>query len=90
MDGGPAKDNFLMQFQSDILDTSLVRAEIEEISAYGSALAAGMATGIWKTKEELTTLSTTGKVFRSSMSADKRNLLYAGWKEAVKRTLSSG
>ena len=63
VDGGPAKDNFLMQFQSDILDTTLVRAEIEEISAYGSALAAGMATGIWKTKEELMSLSTTGTGF---------------------------
>ncbi len=57
VDGGPTKDEFLMQFQADILDTTLIRAGIEEISAYGSALAAGMAAGIWKTKEELTSLS---------------------------------
>ncbi len=88
VDGGPTMDDFLMQFQADILDTDLLRPAIEEFSAYGSALAAGLATGIYNSLKDLIALTKNSSLFRSSMPNDERNKLYAGWTEAVKRTLS--
>jgi len=88
VDGGPTRDNFLMQFQSDMLDAIVVCAKIEELSAYGSCLMAGLAVGIWKSKEELVKLREPGRVFLSRMAEEKRVALYRGWKMAVKRTLS--
>lgn len=89
VDGGPTRDDFLMQFQADILNVTVVRENIEELSAMGSAFMAGLATGLWKDKEEISKLRVYDKAFYSNMTSEDRKRLYNGWKEAVKRTLSN-
>jgi glycerol kinase len=86
-DGGATKDELLMQFQADILGIPIRRADVEEASALGSAYAAGLAVGVWSDLEELAQLRSPGKLFTPRMSESERDRLYAGWKEAVGRTL---
>lgn len=88
VDGGPTRDGFLMQFQADMLDTVVACSKIEELSALGSCLMAGLAAGLWRNKEELKFLREQGRVFVPAMEANERSRLYKGWKEAVRRTLS--
>lgn len=88
VDGGPTRDSFLMQFQADMLDTTVSCSKIEELSALGSCLMAGLAAGVWQNKEELISLREQGRIFVSKMSETERSNLYRGWKEAVRRTLS--
>jgi glycerol kinase len=85
-DGGATRDEFLMQFQADILGKPVRCAAIEEVSALGSAYAAGLATAIWSGLEELAALGRSGKIYAPRMGADERKRLIAGWKEAVGRT----
>ncbi len=85
VDGGPTRNNFLMQFQSDMLGNSIVRTTIEEISALGSAFMAGLATGFWSSTEEISDLRLVDKSFEPGMEDDKVKELYDGWKTAVKR-----
>jgi len=87
VDGGPTRDDFLMQFQADILDVAVVRARIEELSALGSAFMAGLAVGFWKDREEVKALRIQDAVFQSKMDPEDRRQLYAGWKGAVERAL---
>ncbi|HBE80928.1 MAG TPA: glycerol kinase [Firmicutes bacterium] len=89
VDGGPTKDNFLMQFQADMLEVDVVRNRIEELSALGSAYMAGLAVGLWKNQQEIKTLRIQDATFSSRMDNTSRERLYRGWKEAVRRTLSS-
>jgi glycerol kinase len=86
VDGGPTRNNFLMQFQSDMLRKEVVRSNIEEISALGSALMAGLAVGFWKDMEELKALRKVDKTFIPNMTSEEIDKLYSGWKLAVKRT----
>lgn len=86
VDGGATRNEFLMQFQTDIIKTKVVRSDIEEISALGSAYAAGIATGIWKDIEEIKRLSVTGKTYSGTMAKDEIKKLYHGWQLAVNRT----
>lgn len=88
VDGGPTRDNFLMQFQADILNVPVVRIRIEELSALGSAFIAGLATGIWNNLEELILLREMDRVFLPKMGHEEREKLYEGWKRAVKLALS--
>ena len=88
VDGGPTRDEFLMQFQADMLNVPVVRTKIEELSAIGSAYMAGLAVKLWKNKEEIESLRVTDKEFKCKMDSIERDELYKGWKEAVKRTLS--
>ena len=90
VDGGPTRDDFLMQFQADILDVTVVRNKIEELSALGSAYMAGLCMGIWNNIGEITALRNLDTVFQSRMREDERALLCKGWKDAIKRTLSGG
>ena len=83
VDGGPTKNNFLMQFQSDMLAAIIQRSNIEEASALGAALMNGLARGIWKSLEELTALRQTGQAIFPQMDQDTRQRLYAGWLKAV-------
>ncbi len=85
VDGGATKNNFLMQFQADMLQSTVIRSEIEEISALGSTLLAGMAVGWWKDKSEIMNLKQTGKTFVPELSGATIDQLYAGWKSAVAR-----
>lgn len=87
VDGGPTRDTFLLQFQADTLDVNVVRNEIEELSALGSAFMAGLAMGFWNSKEEIKALRSPDMVYRCKMDNIERDHLYKGWKEAVRRTL---
>ena len=88
VDGGACKDNFLMQFQSDILNNSIIRPENIETTAMGAAYLAGLAVGFWSDIEELKDIWKQERVFSSSMDSNKRDSLYTGWKDAVRRSLS--
>ncbi len=85
-DGGPTRDGFLMQFQADVLGLPVKAAAIEEVSALGSAYAAGIAVGMWSGIDELLSLSTAGTRFEANMAAAERVRLLTGWKAAVGRT----
>lgn len=87
VDGGAAGDNFLMQFQSDILGVSVIRPEIIETTALGAAYLAGLATGVWRDKKEITRNWKRNREFTPSMDEETRKKLYKGWKKAVQRTL---
>lgn len=86
VDGGPTRNNFLMQFQSDILRKEVVRCNIEEVSALGSAFMAGLACGFWKDLSEIVALRIVDKVFTPTMSSDEIEKLHSGWQLAVKRS----
>lgn len=85
VDGGPTRNNFLMQFQSDLLGQDVSPSKIEEASALGSALMAGLAFGFWKDLEELTSLRDAGKTFHARMDEQHVTKLVSSWKTAVKR-----
>lgn len=85
-DGGPTRNNFLMQFQSDMLNRKVVASNIEEISALGTTFMAGLATGFWKNLEEIKSLRKAGTKFTPNMCTKKNIELYKGWKKAVERT----
>ena len=87
VDGGATNNELLMQFVSDILRIKLVKAEIEELSARGSAFAAGMAIGFWDSKEDISNLIKTGDVFTPKMPIQESEMLYDGWQKALKRTM---
>jgi len=88
VDGGAARDNFLMQFQADILGVSVIRPQIIETTALGAAYLAGLATGFWKDKKEISQKWKENRKFIPSMGKEKKEKLYKGWKKAVKRTLN--
>lgn len=85
VDGGAAANNFLMQFQADILDCPVVRPADTETTALGAALLAGLATGVWKSVAELEQFWKAERVFTPQMAASDRERLWSGWKQAVAR-----
>lgn len=85
VDGGPTRNNFLMQFQCDMLRKEVLRSNIEEISALGAAFMAGLACGFWKDLDEIKELRKVDKTFTPAMTSEEIEKLYAGWKIAVKR-----
>jgi glycerol kinase len=85
VDGGAASNNFLMQFQADILGCPIVRPVDAETTALGAAYLAGLATGIWKNAAELEQFWKADRVFEPKMSVDRRASLFNGWKSAVER-----
>ena len=87
VDGGPVKNNFLMQFQADMLHATINRSNIPEASALGVALVAGLSAGIWKNREELGSLRTGDDHIVGKMETKDIEKLYEGWKNAVKRAL---
>ena len=88
VDGGAAANNFLMQFQSDILGVPIKRPDIIETTALGAAYLAGLAVGFWSCKEEIWEKWNVNKSFEPQMEKDKREKIYKGWKEAVNKALS--
>ncbi len=84
VDGGAVKNNFLMQFQSDLLGTRVERPVIQETTALGAAYLAGLAVGFWKDKADIAKNWQLETPFKPNMKASERNLLYKGWKLAVK------
>jgi len=87
VDGGMTASDLLMQFQADILNTSVVLPEITETTALGAAYAAGLAIGFWKNKSELQKNWREKKTWNSNMTNDIRDNLYKKWQKAVKRSL---
>lgn len=86
VDGGAAMNDYLMQFQADILGTPIQRAANLETTALGAAFLAGLAVGYWKDLDELKKLIKVGQTFKPSMNESEKESLYAGWKKAVKAT----
>ncbi|HZJ22239.1 MAG TPA: glycerol kinase GlpK [Anaerolineales bacterium] len=86
VDGGMVFNELLMQFQSDILNVSVVRPKVAETTALGAAYAAGLAVGFWKDYDELRSNWGKEKEWQPAMDADLRKKLYSGWKKAVTRT----
>lgn len=85
VDGGPTKNHFLMQFQSDMLQAHINRSGIEEASALGAVVMNGLARGIWKSREEVAAFRNTEQLISPKMDAETRERLYAGWNKAVNR-----
>ena len=83
VDGGAARNNFLMQFQADLLGVPVDRPELVESTAVGSAYLAGLAVGFWNSPDELLDVRKTGRIYEPAMSASVRDELYAGWLTAV-------
>ena len=87
VDGGASRNNFLMQFQADLLGCELRRPQNIETTSLGAAYLAGLAVGFWSGTDELRQLRTTDDVFERKMPLEQVNGYLAGWKEAVRRTL---
>jgi glycerol kinase len=85
VDGGAVANNFLMQFQSDILGVPVERPVVAETTALGAAYLAGLAVGFWSSKEEIAKKWAVDRTFEASMPEAKKEKLYAGWKRAVER-----
>jgi len=87
VDGGASANNFLMQFQSDILGVPIKRPNIIETTSLGAAYLAGLAVGFWSCKEEIWEKWNVNMSFEPHMNLGKREKFYQGWKEAVKKAL---
>ncbi len=87
VDGGASANNFLMQFQSDVLNSEVVRPKCIETTALGAAYLAGLATGYWKSKDDIRKNWGIDKKFQPSMPEDKRKKIVDGWKKAVKTAI---
>ncbi len=85
VDGGASANNFLLQTQADILGRDVVRPECLETTALGAAYLAGIATGFWKNRDEVTNNWREERRFTPQMPEDQRESMYTGWKRAVER-----
>lgn len=86
VDGGATSNDFLMQFQADILGVEVDRPEITETTALGAACLAGLATGFWKSKGEIAQKWSINKKFKPQITHEQREKLYAGWQKAIERS----
>ena len=86
-DGGASRDTFLMQFQADLLDCEVRRPAIRETTALGAAYLAGLATGVWRSLEEVRQLWACDTVYTPRMDRQEREALTANWHKAVQRSL---
>ena len=89
VDGGAARNNFLCQFQADILGVPVVRPVITETTALGAAYLAGLAVGFWKSPKEIAQQWQVEQRFEPTMKRSQRDRLYEGWKDAVARVRRS-
>jgi glycerol kinase len=87
VDGGAVKNNFIMQFQADILGSEVVRPEVTETTALGAAYLAGLAVDYWQSKDEILSHSKIERSFKPVMSKALREKKYSGWKKAVSRSM---
>ncbi|ULT57253.1 glycerol kinase GlpK [Neobacillus drentensis] len=88
VDGGAVKNNFLMEFQSDLLNVPVERPVVNETTALGAAYLAGLAVGFWESQEEIAKQWAVDCKFDPKMTDDNRNNLYDGWKKAVKAAMA--
>ena len=87
VDGGASANNFLMQFQADIIGADVIRPKVVESTALGAVYLAGLAVGFYANRDDIVKNVAVDRAFKSSIAAEKRDKLVAGWKEAVKRAL---
>lgn len=85
VDGGAAANDFLMQFQADILDKPVSRPSELESTSLGAAYLAGLGSGFWKSPEKLTRIRTGGRIFTPAMDKQTRDKLCAGWEKALRQ-----
>jgi len=86
-DGGAIANDFMAQFQADILDVTLLRPKVQETTAQGAAYLAGLAVGFWENRDDISKRWAVAREFKPSMQEDQREALYAGWKQAVQATM---
>ena len=87
VDGGASQNDFLMQFQADMLDANVVRPLVSEATSLGAAYMAGLAVGYWASEAECFAGQETDKTFTPQMDAAEREQLYAEWTKAVNRSM---
>ena len=87
VDGGAAANDFLMQFQADLLGAKINRPRNVETTALGAAFLAGLAVGLWQDADELSQLRATDRVFEPQITEEQRGRLYKGWAAAVRRVI---
>ena len=90
VDGGAVANDFLMQFQADILNVPVIRPQCVETTALGAGMLAGLAAGVWDGSDALAALNPLQRMFEPKMSRDRRDALLAGWHKVVAQTLYSG
>jgi len=88
VDGGACENNFLMQFQSDILASEVERPRIIETTALGAAYLAGLAVGYWRDRNDILDNRLTDKIFTPANDREEREKLFRGWHRAVERSLA--
>lgn len=88
VDGGGSRNDFIMQFQADLLEADVVRCAVGETTALGAAYIAGLAQGVWGSHDELCQLRSIERTFVPEMEEEDRSRLIAGWRRAVERALS--
>ena len=89
VDGGASRNNLLMQFQSDILQSKVIRPTVTETTARGAAYLAGLAVGYWSGVDEIRTQWAIDKCFSPKMDEEKVGKAIAGWRNAISRTLTT-
>lgn len=87
VDGGACSNNFLMQFQADILNTSVKRPEVIETTALGAAYLAGLAVGYWNSTEDIISNSKNSRIFTPNMECEGRENLLQGWYKAIEKCI---
>ena len=86
VDGGASANDFLMQFQSDLLDKKICRPFVTETTALGAAYLAGLTCGLWSDVSDIRRSANCGRVFEPDMQDEKRSALLAGWRNAVRKS----
>ena len=86
VDGGACQNDFLMQFQADVLGVEVQRPEVLEVTALGAAALAGLAVGFWPDTSGLEAATGRRTAFEPQLGGDAREALYADWKRAVERS----
>ena len=85
VDGGATANDFLCQFQADVLGLPILRPRVRETTGLGAAYLAGLGIGLWPGPEALRSLWRLDRAFEPTMPAERREALYAGWRRAVAR-----
>lgn len=88
VDGGASRNDYLLQFQSDITNTRIIRSTISETTALGAAYLAGLAMGFWKNKEEIRSQFQVAKTFTPDMRKEERTACLQGWEKAIQAVLT--
>ena len=87
VDGGASANQFLLQFQSDVLGCRVIRPAVIETTALGAALLAGLAVGVWKDMDEIRRVWQMDLALEPQMNGEERERVLSGWHKAVKRSM---